>query len=118
MAATEESTCRSPEAMSGKGMTSSATAKATSHFRRCRIASATPNFQLKASRTAAPSTTRAQATKAGGTPSSTAILMSRYGMPHKIDTVINASRALLFTDDTLQGKFCGSITILWVEVGG
>src|SRR3954464_12333883 len=41
-----------------------------------------PAWRAIASSTTAARTTRAQATNTGGTPSSTAILMNRYGMPH------------------------------------
>jgi hypothetical protein len=77
MAATEESTWRSPAAISGKGIVISNTAKATSQRPQPRRVSSVPARHASASRTAAASTTRDQATKAGGTPSSTAILMNR-----------------------------------------
>src|SRR4051794_38883224 len=37
--------------------------------------------------------TRAQARNAGGTPSSTATLMNRYGMPHSAETAAKAPQA-------------------------
>src|SRR5919202_324741 len=45
------------------------------------------------SRTAAPIATRAQARNAGGTPSSTATLMNRNGMPHSAETAAKAPQA-------------------------
>jgi hypothetical protein len=41
--------------------------------------------------TTAPKPTLTQARKAGGTPSSTATLMRRYGIPHRMDTAAKAS---------------------------
>src|ERR1700712_4628836 len=51
--------------------------------------------------TAAPSATRTKARKAGGTPSSTAILMKRYGMPQRVETVAKAAHARALMERTL-----------------
>src|SRR4051794_18129018 len=51
--------------------------------------------------TAAPSATRTKARKAGGTPSSTAILMKRYGMPQRVETVAKAAHARALIARTL-----------------
>ena len=47
---------------------------------------------------AAPSTTRTHARKAGGTPSSTATLMNRYGIPQSVETAAKAAHARALTD--------------------
>ncbi len=77
IAAREESTCCSPQAMRGNGTTTSAIAKAESHRSRCQTPARTSARQARARSTTAPVTTLAQATKAGGTPSSTATLIRR-----------------------------------------
>ncbi len=45
------------------------------------------------SSTSAPSATREKATNSGGMPSSTAILMNRYGMPQIRDIATNSTQA-------------------------
>src|SRR3954468_9294297 len=85
IAATEESTCCSPAAMSGKGTAISKIANATSHRPRPRTEPSVPARHASASRTTAASTTRDHARNAGGTPSSTATLMNRYGTPQIVD---------------------------------
>jgi hypothetical protein len=77
IAASEESTCCSPAAMSGNGTTISITAKTASQRQRPRSGANTPADQASASSTAPPRTTRTHARNAGGTPSSTATLMNR-----------------------------------------
>src|SRR5512132_2027125 len=49
---------------------------------------------------------RTKARNAGGTPSSTAILMNRYGMPQRVDTAAKAAQARGLTARTLPGR-CG-----------
>ena len=93
IAASEEATCCSPNAISGNGITISTTANTASHHHRPRSEPSRPSRQLSASSTAAPSTTRTQARNAGETPSSTAILMNRYGIPQRIETAANAAHA-------------------------
>src|SRR4051794_16304697 len=93
IAATEESTCCSPAAMSGNGTAISKTAKASSQRPRPRSDPSVPARWARNSSTAAPSTTRDQARKAGGTPSSTATLMNRYGTPQMVDIAKNPAHA-------------------------
>ncbi len=52
-----------------------------------------PARQASASSTTAARTMRAHARKIGGTPSSTASLMKRYGMPHSVAIAANAAHA-------------------------
>jgi hypothetical protein len=52
-----------------------------------------PNRQARPISTPAPITTRPQARKAGGTPSSTATLMKRYGTPEITEAAANAIHA-------------------------
>src|SRR4051794_486919 len=85
IAATDESTCCSPNAMSGNGTAISNSANATSHRPRPRSDGSVPARHASASSTTAASTTRHQARNAGGTPSSTATLMNRYGTPQIVD---------------------------------
>jgi len=49
--------------------------------------------------TTAPSRTLTKATNAGGTPSSTATLMSKYGIPHSVETAAKAAHARGLTSD-------------------
>lgn len=77
MAATDESTCCSPTAISGNGPTSSTTANTASHRQRPRSSPSRPSRHESSSSAPAPITTRTQARNAGGTPSSTATLMNR-----------------------------------------
>ena len=93
IAATDESTCCSPAAMSGKGMVISNTAKAATQRQRPRRVPSVPARQASASSTNAASTTRDQARKAGGMPSSTATLMNRYGTPQTSDIAANPAHA-------------------------
>src|SRR3954447_25112343 len=60
---------------------------------RPRTLPSSPARAASASRTAAPSSTRAHARNAGGMPSSTATLMNRYGMPQRVDTAAKAAHA-------------------------
>src|SRR4051812_27627700 len=71
--------------MSGNGTAISKTANRASQRQRPRSERSVPARQASASSTTAPSTTRAQARNAGGTPSSTATLMNRYGTPQIVD---------------------------------
>ena len=93
IAASDEDTCCSPAAMSGNGIEISTTAKIASQRSRPRTEPSTPARWASASRTAAPSHTRVHARNAGGTPSSTATLMNRYGMPQRVETAANAVQA-------------------------
>ena len=93
IAASEEATCCSPAPISGHGITNSTVPNTASHFQRPRSASSFPARQASSSSTVAPRTTRASATTPGGTPSSTATLMKRYGTPHNVETVANAAHA-------------------------
>src|SRR4051794_2059379 len=85
IAATDESTWRSPAAISGNGTAISKIANASSHRARPRSEDSVPARHASASSTTAASTTRDQARNAGGTPSSTATLMNRYGTPQIVD---------------------------------
>src|SRR3954447_9854145 len=85
IAATDESTCCSPAAMSGNGTAISNSANATSHRPRPRRDGSVPARHASAGSTTAASTTRDHARNAGGTPSSTATLMNRYGTPQIVD---------------------------------
>jgi hypothetical protein len=51
----------------------------------------TPAGQASASSTMPPSTTRAHARNAGGTPSSMATLMNKVGIPQGVETAENAT---------------------------
>src|SRR3954469_19580221 len=51
-----------------------------------------PMRQASGTRTAAPTAQRLQARNAGGTPSSTASLMKRYGMPQRVETAAKAAQ--------------------------
>jgi hypothetical protein len=93
IAASEEDTCCSPAAISGNGSEISTTPNTASQRQRPRSAPRLPARHASASSTAAPSTTRTHARKIGETPSSTAILMNRYGIPHRVDTAANATHA-------------------------
>src|SRR4051794_33732146 len=88
--------------MSGNGMHTSLTANAVSQPRWRRSPRRAPVRAAIGSSTAAPSATRDQATKMGGTPSSTAILMNRYGMPQIRDIAANSphARADMRREDT------------------
>src|SRR3954469_11032215 len=104
MAATDESTWRSPAAMSGNGMAISNSANSASHRQRPRSVGSVPARQANASRTDAPRTARAQATTAGGTPSSTAILMNRYGMPQTVDMAAKPAHARALMARTMPDR--------------
>ena len=85
IAATDESTWRSPAAMSGNGTAISKNREreqppAAAAQRRER-----PRPPGEREQHAAASTTRDHARNAGGTPSSTATLMNRYGTPQIVD---------------------------------
>src|SRR3954454_18099881 len=51
-----------------------------------------PMRHASGTRTAAPTAQRLQARNAGGTPSSTASLMKRYGMPQRVETAAKAAQ--------------------------
>src|SRR3954471_17523223 len=108
IAATEESTWRSPAAISGNGTAISKMAKASSHRPRPRSDGSVPARHASASRTAAASTTRDHARNAGGTPSSTATLMNRYGTPQIVDIAKKPAhaRALMGAED-ISGRRAG-----------
>ena len=94
IAASEESTCCSPggdqrerdrdlqERVGGEPAALAASASASA-----------PARCASTSSTAAASTTRDQATNAGESPSSTATLMNRYGIPQRTDIVANPAHA-------------------------
>src|SRR4051794_11128788 len=63
-----------------------------------------PLRQAIGTRTAAPTATRLQARKAGGTPSSTASLMKRYGIPQRVLTAAKAAHARALTGPTLAAR--------------
>ena len=93
IAASDESTCTSPAAISGNGIDISTTASATSHRHPPRSVGSVPARQASANSTTAASVTRPQASASGGTPPSTAILMNRYEAPQMIDIAANAIQA-------------------------
>jgi hypothetical protein len=93
IAASDEDTCCSPTAISVNGTVISAAATTTSHRARPRNVFNTPARHASPSSTAAPITTRTQVTNAGGSPSSTATLINRYGVPHSVETPTNAAHA-------------------------
>src|SRR4051794_13036893 len=108
IAATDESTCCSPNAMNGNGTAISKTANASSQRPRPRSDGSVPARHASASSTTAASTTRHHARKAGGTPSSTAILMNRYGTPQIVDIAKKPAhaRALMGAED-ISGRHAG-----------
>src|SRR3954453_20440548 len=108
IAATDESTCCSPKAMKGNGTAISKTANASSQRPRPRSDGSVPARHASARRTTAASTTRHHARKAGGTPSSTAILMNRYGTPQIVDIAKKPGhgRALMGAED-ISGRHAG-----------
>src|SRR3954451_480578 len=110
IAATDESTWRSPLAISGNGTAISKIAKASSHRPRPRPRSepSVPARQARPRSTTAASTTRDHARNAGGTPSSTAILMNRYGTPQIVDIAKKPAhaRALMGAED-ISGRHAG-----------
>src|SRR4051795_3137007 len=108
IAATDESTCCSPKAMNGNGTAISKTANASSQRPRPRSDGSVPARHASASSTTAASTTRHHARKAGGTPSSTAILMNRYGTPQIVDIAKKPAhaRALMGAED-ISGRHAG-----------
>ena len=93
MAASDELTCASPAAISGNGKQISTTANTAIQRQRPRSEASEPARHASASSTAPPRTTRTQARTRGGTPSSTATLMNRYGMPQRVETAANAIQA-------------------------
>ena len=93
IAASDELTCCSPAAISGNGNVISTRPKTAIQRQRPRSEASVPARQASPSSTAAPSTIRTHASSAGGTPSSTATLMNRYGMPHRVETAAKAIQA-------------------------
>src|SRR5829696_2998634 len=91
MAATDEDTRCSPAASSGNGIAISTAANSASQRQRPRSVASRPACAASASRITAPSASRDQATNAGGTPSSTATLIRRYGMPQMTDMAAKAA---------------------------
>src|SRR4051812_35575078 len=87
--------------MSGKGAQISNSAYTTTQRRIPRVTPSRPERQASASSSAAPMVTRTQARKIGGTPSSTATLMNRYGTPHSTARVKNPAHARALTTPTL-----------------
>src|SRR4051794_9679447 len=79
--------------MSGNGTAISKIANASSHRPRPRRDDSVPARHASASSTTAASTTRDHARNAGGTPSSTATLMNRYGTPQIVDIAKNPAHA-------------------------
>jgi hypothetical protein len=88
--------------MSGNGIEISTTAYAASHRQRPRTPYSAPARAASASSTAAPSTTRPQASVAGVRPPSTPSLMNRYGIPQRVETAakIDQARAPTCAEDT------------------
>src|SRR3954465_14114294 len=109
IAATDESTCCSPLAMSGNGTAISKSANATSHRHRPRSEPSVPARRASASSTAAASTTRDQARNAGGTPSSTATLMNRYGTPQIVDIAKKPAHARTLMQRAYSGRCRGHL---------
>ena len=93
IAASDESTCCSPYAMSGNGSEISTTAKIAIQRHAPATDPSVPARHASPSSTTAASTMRDQARKIGGTPSSTASLMNRYGIPHSVAIAANAAHA-------------------------
>ena len=94
IAASDEATCCSPNAMSGNGMTISSRANAASGASLARRPRSAPLRQASGSSSAAAIATRTKLRNAGETPSSTAILMKRYGMPHTTETAAKVTQPL------------------------
>src|SRR3954451_6507405 len=109
IAATDESTCCSPLAMSGNGTAISKSANATSHRHRRRSDTGVPARRASTSSTAAASTTRDQARNAGGTPSSTATLMNRYGTPQIVDIAKKPAHARTLMQRAYSGPCRGHL---------
>ena len=80
----------SPKPISGNGMQISTMAKATSQ--RSGSPRRAPVLMATGSSTSAASATRDHATKPGVRPSSTAILMNRYGIPQTTETAANSAQ--------------------------
>src|SRR3954462_15146359 len=93
IAVTDDDTWTSPKEISGNGMQTSDRAKAATQGSLRGTPRSARECAAIGSRSAAPSATRAQATKIGGTPWSTAILMNRYGMPQIADIAANRAQA-------------------------
>ena len=87
IAASEDDTRCSPNAISGNGIVISNRAKAVSQ--RSGSPRSAPLRHAIGSSTSAASATRDQATKPGDRSSSTAILMNRYGTPQTTETAAN-----------------------------
>src|SRR3954469_21731212 len=85
--------------MSGNGTAISKIANASSDRPRLRRDDSVPARHASASSTMAASTTRDHARNAGGTPSSTATLMNRYGTPQIVDIAKKPAHAR-----TLMGR--------------
>ncbi len=96
MAASDEDTRCSPNAISVNGAAISVKASVDNHRARPRNDPSTPARQASPSSTAAPRTTRTQVTNTGATPSSTATLINRYGTPHSAETAPNTTHARAF----------------------
>ena len=97
IAASDEATCCSPAAISGNGSVISATPNTAIQRQRPRSACSVPARHASPSSTAPPSTIRTQARNTGETPSSTATLMNRYGIPHSVETAAKAAHARALT---------------------
>src|SRR5687767_1305693 len=104
IAASDEATCCSPNAMSGNGMQISSSANAASGTSLERSPVSAPDHHASGMSSTAAIATRIQLRNAGDTPSSTAILMKRYGMPHTTETAAKVTQPLRVT----QGKLVGT----------
>src|SRR3954462_14394592 len=95
--------------MSGNGTAISKIAKASSHRPRPPGAGSVPARHASASSTTAASTTRDQARNAGGTPSSTATLMNRYGTPQIVDIAKKPAHARTLMQRAYSGPCRGHL---------